>query len=359
MAIYIGVILLIILIYCCIKLLRLNADDKNKLFLFCAFVLLIFIGGFRSENVGGDLVNYIQWYKDASSISLSDYMLKMERVGGKGYFIFTYFLNKINSSSTFYLFSCSLVTLSSVAIFIKRYSNNYLLSILLFICMGYYINTFNNVRSSISYSILLFSFPYIINKKFIKFLIIYLIALSFHTSIFPFIIAYFVDKKKFNIYVIISLGLIAYFICAILEPYIMLIMTLYSSRYLYAQELFSNTKGTSLFLLLCSFLIFANIYIKHDRKSTLFYNIFSIAILLQPLASIAGNLNRLTQIFAWSIIILIPNAISCLKKNRLNLLCKIIILCLLVTYFTLFICKINPSTGTNSSATLPYHFIWE
>lgn len=356
MTLYICLIGITILLNFCIGTLKLDYDNKRKLFLWSTFLILIFIGGFRSDTVGGDLANYIQWYNDTKGLSLSEYLIKMERVGGKGYFIITYFISQINDSPSFLKFSCSLFTLSSVAIFIQRFSKDCLLSIVIFICMGYYINTFNNVRSSIAYAILLYSYPYIISRKYIKFIIIYGLALCVHSSIFPFVVVYFIIKPKFNIYITLSLGLLSYLVYSILEPYIMLLMSMYSERYVFAQELYSNSKGTSLFLLLCCYLIFANIYLKSDKKSIIFYNAFSIAVLLQPLASIAGNLNRLTQIFAWSLMILIPNVIANIKNSRISLLSKTTLLVLLTIYFMFFICKINPATGTNSSATIPYSF---
>lgn len=338
----------------------LNNQSKRKAILIISSVTLIFFSSFRAENIGGDLGNYLPWFDEASRMNFSLYLERMNKNGGKLFFVFNYILSQINTSRTFYLFATSVFILISVSIFIKRYSKYIWLSFIIFICMGYFNNTLNNVRSSCAYAIILFAYPYIIDRKFYKFLLIYFIAILFHSSVFPFIIAYFLVNKKINLYATVSVGLAGYVVMRYISGLLLAMMALYSARYAYADILFSNSSGISLFLLLVIILVFCSVYLKKDStKSILFYNIFSIAIWLQPLASVAGNLNRLTQIFAYAVMILLPNSIANIRNKNLRSLVITIVVGLLIVYYIQFILKVNPITGTNISATVPYKFIWE
>lgn len=356
---YIFIILSLILLAIFLDNLNLKLQSKKILYVVCSCFIFVFFATFRAENIGGDLGNYLPWYDEATLYDFSSYMDRMDKNGGKLFFVCNYIFSNISTNHTFYLFITSLFTLSSISVFISRYSKYVWLSFILFICMGYFNNTLNNVRSSLAYAIILYSYPYIFNRKFVKFLTTYLIALLFHSSVAPFIISYFLINRFIKPYITITIGFLCYLVASYLKNTLLIVMSLYSDKYAYADVLYSNSSGFSLFILLISILIFCTFNLNNKSKSSrLFFNIFSIAIWIQPLASVAGNLNRLTQIFAYSIMIILPNCIANIKNKLHRSVTITVTLILLITYYIFFILKINPSTGTNSSATVPYVFIW-
>lgn len=80
---------------------------------------------------------------------------------------------------------------------ILKYSNNILISLVVLFLSGIYFWSFNNIRQTIAASIFLASFPYLVKKDTIKFLIFTFIAFMFHYSSLIFIFVYIFVNFKF------------------------------------------------------------------------------------------------------------------------------------------------------------------
>lgn len=327
---------------------------KRGTYLFAIFCLLIFISCFRKDTVGGDLTNYIPLFESAKDYSWGEY-LQLPKYGFI-YLGFNKLLCSISCQYTILLIGTSLFNLISIAIFIKRYAEIPWLSVLIYITLGLYTNTFNSVRSSMALAILLYSIPAIIDRKFIKFLLIYFLAFIVHKSVFPFIITYFLYNNRLPLKIIIPISFFIFIVAAKLSPIMHTILALYNPAYLNSE---TSGGGYSYYVMLIAIALFSHILIPKKKINILFFNMLLIGLCIQPFASQISYINRIVSLFTIVIIILIPNAIATIKKQDMRFLVECFLVSCFLVYFDKVIMEINPISQSNFQAVVPYLFSWQ
>lgn len=342
---YILLIIIITIVWLLIKLL--NLKNGEKLFLKVAFLLLILFAALRSENVGTDLRNYKIFYELVNSFSLTKLLTLFE----PGYALYSFALFNISKGSfQFLLIVTSIFTLIGPYYFIKENSNNYFLSVIVYICLSFYIFTFSGLRQSIALSILLLSLKFVKNKKFYSFILCIALAFCFHKSAIIFLPTYFLNKieiknRQFPFLLILGLGVFIsrYFIVSKLT------MFFYDN---YA--LLNNTGGgyqlLTIFIIIFILLtMFKKRIIESNRNNNLWYNMFYIGIIIQIIATVEGNANRAASYYTLPLILLIPYFVNTFQlKQR-----KIVSLVIYTVMIALFIISLNGSSLVNT-----YEFFW-
>lgn len=326
------IIFIIILIYLIFK----KNVKSQKNFLKISFIILFVFLAIRGESTGTDLPNYHFFYDLLSYYNIKD--LLKSNYFEIGYTLYSYIIHLIsNGNFRFFLVVTAFFSLIGIYDFIKRYSKNYLLSIIVYICLQYYLFIFSGLRQGIALSIVCFSIRFIVQRKFWKFLCLVCIATTFHLSALIFLPAYFLseydinDKKLF-----FAIGLI-----------IIIYIFRYNIVYLFASLFFSNYSlndnfGNGYSLLVIYFVIFIFISIfkrnflgKEELKlNNICYNYLYIGILIQVLATVEGNAHRATFYYLITILCTIPK-ISLIFSSKDKLLVNIILIILLIIYFIL------------------------
>ena len=198
--------------------------EKNKIknpkvsIFFSAILLFIlsFIAGARSINLGWDASKYV-----VSTFN------RLELYGGnfsqfldyttveKGFSTFSYALYKIHPNINFLLFGYSFITTLLIMMYAFKEKEHVSFSMLMIVYyMVYYLITFNIIRQSISIMIVLLSYSYFSERKYAKSLVLFALALSFHSSTIFTIPIYTLNyvsrktptkrKKRLNYFLIIS-----------------------------------------------------------------------------------------------------------------------------------------------------------
>lgn len=170
----------------------------NKTFVVLLFLVMTCFAGFRSSVVGTDTSGYAGHYEDAS---FEDKDL------GSGLAMLTeepgfYYLEKVLSG----LSNDYIVLLTGIAaVFcffalrsISRNSVQPVLSLFVFITLGYYTFVFNAARQGIAMAIYMTSIPFLIKKRFWPYTIIVLCAAMFHKTIVVAVPLYFVFRMKYS-----------------------------------------------------------------------------------------------------------------------------------------------------------------
>ena len=245
-----------------------------------------------------------------------------------------------------YLIVSCLYTIS-----ILKYSKRPILSVMLFFLLGFWGMSGAILRQGLAMSLIFLSLKYIYEKKLVKFLILILLATSFHYSAAIFLIAFPIaylqtDKKM------LSFSLITTILFLIFGKYIIeIVSNLFNKNY----EVVPN--ANYLFFLMVLIAAYGQfiylIIIKNTDKEIEF---LSKLMLVTPFLSILSFYNysfvRLAYIFLVCEIILIPNLINTLKLKKLYCLAigGVIILSL---FYYIFICKYN------EGAMFEYLFLWQ
>ncbi len=343
---YIALIIMIILLNVILKMFYKN-NDYSKKFLNITFLILFLFLALRSENVGTDLLTYKNFFNYNESFKLS----KLLQLFEPGYSLYSYFIyNLTGGNFRIFIIITAFLTLIGPYHFIKNYSKNYFLSVIAYICLNYYLFTFSGLRQSIAVSLLLFSIDYIRDKKLFKFLIINVIACSFHKSSLVFLPAYFLGNlnvKRKHLPIVLSVYILIFFLRVTITE-------CFTNLFYETYNLVETPKGGEILLVvyLCIYVFisyYKDIIIKSDKEQNLLYNLFSIGIVFQIFATVEANANRVTLYYVVPLVSLIPLCENCFVKENRKLI-NIIFSIILIAYFILNLEK--------SSLVSSYSFFW-
>lgn len=169
-----------------------GVSKDNVAVLYFAALILIILSACRYQDYHSDfLTNYKQMIR-MYTVPWSD-VIKEENVG---HAIFRKIIISFFKDPQWYFFFSSFFILVAFIKTVKTYSYDYFLIVVLFYTIGFYFTANNVTRQAIAVAITLLSWKYILECKFIKFLSIMIIAISFHSSAIFFVPMYFISKIK-------------------------------------------------------------------------------------------------------------------------------------------------------------------
>jgi hypothetical protein len=317
-----------------------NLDYKNNAFTLAGGSFILFLlASFRHESMGIDTMDY-----------MLDFMTLFNMIDTtEGYEIgfeyFKIFVASFTDNPILFLMANSLIFITSVFIFLYRYSNEAFLSIIVFISLGYYQFSFSGLRQSFAIAVILFSYKFIKDKNFFYFFIFVLIAAQFHNSALIFLIAYPVAHLKISFrhfgIMAIYFGLIYFFGIYLLETLIDLLkIDFLSGRFrAYYDPTLQTTLSLSGFAVLFAIWSFCYvIYIKYDSHEQLktLLNVVFIGLFFQSLTVLLAEFFRLSMYFSIFILALLPNSILLIKPAFNRGLAYVIILFMFILYYILF-----------------------
>lgn len=343
-----------------------NIRTQNRLYMFLASVVLLF-AICRGESVGGDLAEYIPLFQRSAEYSSIFEILGTTLMSGYevGFLALCKFINYLSADSRCFIVVTSILSLIGPLFFINKYSKNKVFSLLLFILLGLYNFSFNNVRQSIAISVVMFAVHFLIQGRKWHFLFLVVLATSMHTSaIFSLL---FLPLKSFRytsrrVVKLTIFGIIIFFVFGTVL-FQFLLSNIFTK---YVGELDgANVAGTG-YGLLCVYIVVVTICSALFKKKKSFYNendmiictflLYSLmlAVLIQAFATYMANITRLANYFYIMLIILVPNIVE-YTSNK-----KFWYMSFFLFYFLLACMTAWSPTGTlntNSTDTIPYVFL--
>lgn len=163
---------------------------KEKILFFILVIIMICFAGLRVRY--NDTATYIASYQ---KLKISGNILKDIdwRIGSNPGFQFGNLLMKaIGLSSNSFIMIYSIITEGLFLWFIRKYSNNFTLSILVFFTGGLYLFSFAALKQCVAIAIALIGVDRAINKKWLQYIIWVLIATLFHTYALMFLVVPFI-----------------------------------------------------------------------------------------------------------------------------------------------------------------------
>ena len=337
--------------------------DRAQIVYSLDFLILFFLSAFRATTVGGDLENYIPNFHLACEAS----SLK-ELFESSGYEPLYMLLQKligiISPTDRFFLFITSIISLSGPFFLFRKYSPLPILSLFLYYLLGYYSNTFNNVRQSMALSLCFFSIPFILERDIKKFLLLVFAALNIHFSSAIFLFVYPLARIKMepiNVFSIVVAGAAIYIASSI--SIVSYVIDNFFMKYSDAILIITDSgQGLLLVYIFMAILVYTFFYLKRGQIPPMYQNIVNLLVLLlvltplaQSYASIIKSLARLTQYLFIPVVILIPILLMTINKRARYLV--VFILCTVCYYYLCnFICSYSVFTMSNSQGTIPY--VW-
>ena len=296
----------------------LEKKSLNRKAFWIPLLVLVFFASIRSHLVGTDTGAYTSNFRNSLN---SDYYYFREELE-YGYQFFEYSLLKITHNYFWLFFISSLIVVGSYLYIFKKESQDYLLSIFIFITFGFYLFYFNGLRQGLAMAIVALATPYLINKKFLKYVLIVIIASFFHKTALIMILFYlFIHlKMKFELKAtFVFLG--SFLVSGPVVQYLGSVNEKYSG---YAEV--SEVKGgylTLFFYFLISLFIYIY-YKKYNIKDNNYYVLMQLhtygVLFLIPVSMLGANPSgpqRLLFYFVWVSTLLIPVIFNRINKTSI------------------------------------------
>lgn len=175
-------------------------NNRFKFFALITTIILILVAGLRYK-VGADYNNYIYTY-EARKITWMTFVKSFDE---PGIAILCKICSMIYDNSATMFFACSLITIGLYMHNIKKYSNSYIFSVIMFILCGTWAGSFGAIRQYLAAAILFAGHRYMYDRKFTKWLLVVLLAFCFHRTAIVMLPVYFIADKKINLKSIVLL----------------------------------------------------------------------------------------------------------------------------------------------------------
>ena len=327
-------------------------NNRNALAFF--FIFLTVLVMLRHVRIGNDTRNYSAIFRGFSRMDWGQIWRSSMEVG------FSYF-NKIISiftkESQVYFAVTALVTVVMIYPTYKRLCTDASLTIVLFSIMSTFIMMFSGIRQMLAVGLGCIAYELTRKKKFVSFILIVLLAMSFHVSAFMLIFMYplYYAKitKKWLLFIIPILSVIFVFNQPIFSALTMLL-----ERYTKYEGGIVSTGAYTMLVVFGAFAVFSFLVpdeSKLGEEGIGLRNFLLLSIVVQmfaPLHTLAMRMNYYYIIF---IPLLLPKVIESadVRWKQLARVGRYVMLVGFLVYFFF-----NAYNGKNLHV-FPYHFFWE
>ncbi len=334
-----------------LKLKRYSILNNRYGIILCLYLFVI--ASLRSPFTGNDTLGYYSIYKD---IVINNYSIKYylsEMITGIIKNMYQDFMMwNLTSKICSYVIKSPQVWLSinagcflfTIHFFIKKYSDNAILSWVYFSFIYIFTFCLQGLRQTMAMNCIILSFMSLDRKEKYPIRYLFWIALAylFHQSSIIFLISYpltFIKKvPKYSILIILIICLCVY-LSNIFNIFIPLINATRFGVYLAEEEGLSLSGWIVLYLFYiynyCCRLIYRNN--DNDKKTEeihcLWLNLTAIGVILQSFVCIVAEFFRLAHYFCIFNLLLLPKSCSLIKDHRKRRMHEFIILCLMTIYF--------------------------
>lgn len=329
-----------------------NSSQLKKIYLTIIFIPLLLLSALRAPTVGTDTQNYLNGFNAIKNTDFANIfnVVRYER----GYVLLNWISKNISDYEQIILIVTSSIVLFGVFYFIYRHSTNVILSVYLYLTLYLYFFSFNGIRQAIAMSIIVWGFHFIVQRKFISYLIIIILATLFHETSLLLITLYFIYDLKLdfkNIMTILGSFLFIFISVEYLIDYILGFSR--SLSYIETPELTMERGGLLFPLINISILLFV-IYIKNisninDKQLSFYIYIILLGVLSSILSMKVYKLLRLNYYFLIFYIVAIPYAITFIDNKKRKLV---------ISYITILVsgvyCWVRLSNGWQR--VTPYEF---
>lgn len=187
-----------------------NYNVKKKGNYIFLILLYLFFFGLR-WHIFSDSLAYEAEYNTIKPIFNWNYIDEHSWWWDKGFVIFTMFTKLVSNDFRFFVFVNTLIDITLFAVCIKRYSSNFLVTILAFLAFQGILTEINLFRNIKAILLFLFSIKYIENRKWYYFFPINLLGYTLHSSALLFFPMYWLLNIRFQLkYVIVVVSVITF-----------------------------------------------------------------------------------------------------------------------------------------------------
>ena len=294
-------------------------------------ILFIIQSGFRHLAIGDDTFAYYEMFEEIRNMKWDDIIssffnfLHTDEGKDPGYHILQKIFASVFPNFRLFLIAVAVLFFTAFGKLLYRYTNSnkeILVAVALYQCLYYSFMSITGIRQTIAASFLLFAIPYILGKKWIKGILLILIAATQHKSALlfsGFIILPYIQNSRLLL-MFAFFGFIPMMIWGSQVAEYLMVGTRFEqySNYLNEYE-GAGAYGFMVFILLLSI----GLYIQNKRLCEMntynyvYINAIAIALFLTPLTMINPSNMRIVQYYSIFALIMLPKLCT-IFSNRIN-----------------------------------------
>lgn len=305
----------------------------NRKSFFLPLVALSLFAAIRSYRVGTDSGTYTRHFRS----NLNIYNFEFEKGVELGYQILEYILLRLEADYFWLFLITGIIVVYCYLTTIKKYSVNYIFSIFLFITLGVYTFFFNGLRQGLGMAIFVLATPYLLERRFIPYLVICICASFFHTSALFMLPFYFLVNLRIKpLYKVLATFLGSLVVSRFLINYIATTNVRYES-YTEVSEEAGGLLTLGFYTILMLFIYFIiRLYRIRDEYTIKLFTFYAVGVVfiipVAMLGTMASGPQRLITYFTWTLILILP--VMFRKINNIYITSLAVVLFLAYFVFT-------------------------
>ena len=356
MLIYLLVIILILIFQA--HLLRMpKRASRNKMevrYLKVVCWILVLLAAFRGSTVGTDTIAYIENFNAMTKLSFANVLILFSDY--PGYYLLAKTCSMLHLPVQILFGIVAGIYIYAIYKFINRFSEGKLYSILCFEVIGLYAFSLAGLKQTLSMAFVLLYFIALTDKKYIKTILLALLAYFCHHAslIFLFGVAlYYMRNLKLYYFYLLVIVIVTLFSTRFLWTGMLDLLDEehYSELYL-EDEGYSNT--TMVFYGVCLLLMFLysrNYMKRRSKESRVILGMSTLAFAFQAFALVSSAAFRLSFYFLPFMIVGFPNDFNRISDANTKQIIKFAVAFMAVFFFVY--------TNRNGGSVVPYRFFWQ
>ena len=334
-------ILILIVGFCCTRI-----TNGKKHFCFFSGAVYFLLAALRSSRVGGDSFNYRNMFESIEGKSLQQIFLKSDR--DPVFYAFLGVLRKMTDQYWVMFAVIALFFVVTVWIYIYRYSDDPVLSVVVLLAFNLYQFSLTGLRQTIAIGFVVLAIMAINeNKKILPYVFV-IIGSLFHSSALVFLAIPILRHLRLNAKVLRFSGVLL-FVCFMFRRNIASVLVRYLGERGYELEI-SESGSTMMLVIAFLFamaLLFIREYADSDEDYRIPYYIGWFAVFFEFLVTSQNIFFRVAFYFLIAFVTLVPNIANRAKNITTRRTLKVglyVVLSVQYLFFTMGSCYILPYT---------------
>lgn len=306
---------------------------KNRFVITIPFLSLMFLMAAFRDGIGGDYEMYRDYYSHV--VPIKNYLageyepFYRSKSFEEGFTVFASLVRTIDFTNgpCFFIFCIAVVSFVIFIPSLREYTPFVFIALLFYMYKAYFWHDFTLSRQTIATALFTFSLRYVKSKSYIKYMILNVIAVSFHSSAIILLPLCFFLNHKFQIRTILIILLAAIAITILSNNIMSLGIKIASffglgqrlSTYAMNEETLNPINFIEIFIIMFFCLFYRNEYEKKEPYFNIIFNIFLISSFLLISLSSYGIFTRFKEYFVVSYIILVSYIIGHIESNTIRL----------------------------------------
>lgn len=354
MTVYFVFCLLSFLVYAVANRITLDKGKRDRFFCIFFFVGIFLLLALRHPSMGIDLghdryYGYLASFDKLSAMSWQEIFALDEWLNyERGYVIFNKLIGSISQNRQFFLGVVSFISLLPVFFMIYRESKDRVLSCFIYLGLPVFCLLYSGLRQDIAIALVLLSFYCILKKKPIPFLLLVLLASTFHESALLCLVAYPLYYLRVNRAVRTATFALLPLVYLLRIPIMRLVFLV-----LGIQTTIVDTGALVLFLFFAALYLLLFLLSDDCEEHNGLLNLFFVACLIQALSGVYNTATRLGYYFTFALLFLLPSIFAKEKSENTRRILRvggILAFCLIGLSFI---------ATTDWAMANPYYFFWQ